>query len=156
MLSKTEILWPMGSLALLTFCVLGLMPIRRVGAVWKKELTSDDFRYGESTRVSGYVSIPNRAMMNLLELPVLFYVICVMSYMTDSVGSLILYSAWIYVGLRFANTATHLTCSNVLHRLNAFAASKLLLFGMWVIFCISIVERWSLVILSLPGVSSLP
>jgi len=141
MLSKTEILWPMGSLALLTFCVLGLMPIRRVGAVWKKELTSDDFRYGESTRVSGYVSIPNRAMMNLLELPVLFYVICVMSYMTDSVGSLILYSAWIYVGLRFAHTAIHLTYNNVVHRLIAFAASNFVLIGMWVIFFISIVDR---------------
>jgi len=141
MLSKTEILWPMGSLALLTFCVLGLMPIRRVGAVWKKELTSDDFRYGESTRVSGYVCIPNRAMMNLLELPVLFYVICVMSYMTDSVGSLILYSAWIYVGLRFAHTAIHLTYNNVVHRLIAFAASNFVLIGMWVIFFISIVDR---------------
>ena len=74
-MSKADILWPMGALALLTFCVLGLIPFRRIGASLRKEITPDDFRYGESSRVSGYVSIPNRAMMNLLELPVLFYVI---------------------------------------------------------------------------------
>ncbi len=133
-MSKADILWPMGAMALLTFGVLGLIPIRRIGAARRKEITPDDFRYGESARVSGYVSIPNRAMMNLLELPVLFYVICMMSYVTDSVGSAILSSAWLYVGLRIVHTAIHLSYNKVLHRLVAFAASNVVLIAMWVIF----------------------
>ena len=42
-----------------------------------------DFRYGESARVPGEVSIPNRNYMNLLELPVLFYAICVINYIAS-------------------------------------------------------------------------
>lgn len=133
-MSKADILWPMGALALLTFCVVGLIPIRRIGASLRKEITPDDFRYGESPRVSGYVSIPNRAMMNLLELPMLFYVICMMSYVTDRVGSAVLYSAWLYVVLRTAHTVIHLSYNNVLHRLIPFAASNIVLIAMWLIF----------------------
>lgn len=138
-MSKADILWPIGAMALLTFCALGLMPIRRIGATLRKEITSDDFRYGESARVSGHVSIPNRAMMNLLELPVLFYVICVASYMTDSVGSAILYLAWLYVSLRIVHTVIHLSYNKVLHRLIAFAASNVVLIAMWVIFFVGLV-----------------
>jgi hypothetical protein len=137
-MSRAEILWPMGAMALLTFCVLGLIPVRRIGASARKEITPDDFRYGESARVSGYVSIPNRSMMNLLELPVLFYVICVMSYMTDSVGRAILYSAWLYVGLRIVHAAIHLSYNNVPHRLIPFAASNVVLIAMWVIFFVGL------------------
>jgi hypothetical protein len=140
-MSKADILWPMGALALLTFGVLGLIPIRRIGAALKQEITPDDFRYGESERVSGRVSIPNRAMMNLLELPVLFYVVCLMSYVTDRVGTATLYLAWLYVGLRFVHTAIHLTYNNVVHRLIPFAASNVVLIAMWVIFFAGLVAR---------------
>src|SRR5262245_66620949 len=98
-MSKADILWPMGALALLTFCVLGLIPFRRIGASLRKEITPDDFRYGESARVSGYVSIPNRSMMNLLELPVLLYFFCLLSSLTNSVGCAFLFSSWCLVCL---------------------------------------------------------
>jgi len=45
-------------------------------------LVIDDFKLGESARVPGDVSIPNRNMMNLLEVPVLFYVACLTLYVT--------------------------------------------------------------------------
>jgi len=138
---RVEILWPIGAMALLTFLVLGLMPIRRIAAVSKKEITPEDFRYGESAQVSGYVSIPNRAMMNLLELPVLFYVVCVMFYVTDSIERSILYLAWLYVGLRFAHTTIHLSYNNVVHRLIAFAASNVVLIALWAIFFVNIASR---------------
>ena len=38
-----------------------------------------------SDNVPGDVSIPNRAMMNLLELPVLFYVVCLMFFVANRV-----------------------------------------------------------------------
>ncbi|MEZ5716120.1 MAG: MAPEG family protein [Paracoccaceae bacterium] len=133
-MSKLDILWPMGALAMLTFAVLGLIPIRRIGAALRKEIAPDDFRFGESDRVSGHVSLPNRAMMILLEMPVLFYVICIMAYMTDTVGKVLLLAAWLYVGLRAVHTAIHLTSNKVLHRLIAFTASNVVLIAMWVIF----------------------
>ena len=71
------ILLPMGTLALLTFTVLIFIPIRRFRAAFAGKVDAGDFRYGESARVPGEVSIPNRNYMNLLELPGLFYVIFV-------------------------------------------------------------------------------
>jgi hypothetical protein len=140
-MSKADILWPVGAMALLTFCVLGLIPIRRIGAGFRNELTPDDFRYGESARVSGHVSIPNRAMMNLLELPVLFYVVCIVFYVTGRVGGAIVYLAWLYVSLRLAHTAIQLSYNKVLHRLIAFAASNVVLIAMWVMFFAGLAAR---------------
>lgn len=133
-MAKDEILWPMGALALLTFLVLGMIPIRRLAAVWRKELTSEDFRYGESDRVNGHVSLPNRALMNLLEVPLLFYVICILSYMTDTAGTTQLASAWLYVGLRLAHTAIQMSYNEASHRIIPFAASNFVLVAMWVNF----------------------
>jgi hypothetical protein len=45
----------------------------------------EDFKFGESARVPGNVSVPNRNLMNLLELPVLFYVACLTLYVTKSI-----------------------------------------------------------------------
>ena len=49
------------------------------------QVAADDFKYGESANVPGDVSIPNRNYMNLLEMPVLFYVICLMIYVSARV-----------------------------------------------------------------------
>ncbi|MEZ5997379.1 MAG: hypothetical protein R3B98_01645 [Hyphomonas sp.] len=45
------ILAPMGVLAALTFLVLGLVPIARFRAAGAKQVTAEDFKYGESVRV---------------------------------------------------------------------------------------------------------
>ena len=76
----------------------------------------EDFRYGESARVPPEVAIPNRNMMNLLELPVLFYVACLIYYVTDRVNGAALALAWTYVGLRIAHSAIHVTYNRVRDR----------------------------------------
>lgn len=125
---------PMGALALLTFLVLGLIPVRRFSAAFKRQVTRDDFKFGESVRVPGEVSIPNRNYMNLLEIPLLFYVLGLMIYVSDSVTPLMLNLAWGYVGLRTVHSLVHLTFNNVFARLIAFALSNFVLMAMWVLF----------------------
>ena len=99
MLDRLDILFPVVALATLTFAVLLLIPLRRFRAGASGLVVFEDFRYGESARVPPEVSIPNRNMMNLLELPVLFYVACLMYYVTDRVNATALALAWGYVGL---------------------------------------------------------
>jgi len=74
---------PMGALACLTFLALAMIPIRRFAAARAGRVRADDFKFGESGRVPGDVSVPNRNYMNLLELPVLFYVACFMYDLTS-------------------------------------------------------------------------
>lgn len=130
-----RILLPVGALALLTFLVLALVAVRRFRAAFAGQVGAGDFRYGESVRVPGEVSIPNRNYMNLLELPVLFYVVCVLNYVTSAtVSGTTLVLAWVYVSLRAAHSVVHLTYNNVMHRLFFFATGNLVLAGLWVVF----------------------
>ncbi|MGZ3376202.1 MAG: MAPEG family protein [Phenylobacterium sp.] len=125
---------PMGSLAFLTFGVLTLIPLRRFRAGAAGQIVSDDFKLGESANVPGHVSIPNRNYMNLLELPMLFYVGSLMFYVTSRVDTLVLGLAWLYVALRIVHSIIHLTYNNVMHRLGPFALSNLVLIAYWLIF----------------------
>jgi hypothetical protein len=128
---KMSILFPMVALATLTFAALALIPVRRFRAGRAGQVSFDDFRYGESPRVPPDVAIPNRNMMNLLELPLLFYVACLTYFVTDRVNDVTLALAWTYVGLRIAHSAIHLTYNRVSHRLVVFAASNVVLVMFW-------------------------
>ena len=128
---KISILFPIVALATLTFAVLLLVPLRRFRAGLAGLVAFDDFRYGESARVPPEVALPNRNLMNLLELPVLFYVACLAYFVTERVDDAALTLAWAYVGLRLAHSAIHLTYNRVRHRLIAFAASNVALIMLW-------------------------
>lgn len=127
---------PMGAMALLTFIVLGFIPARRFRAAFAGRVKPDDFKYGESPAVPGDVAIPNRNYMNLLELPMLFYVAGLMYYVAGRVDGIVLGVAWAYVALRTIHSAIHLSYNNVIHRLTAFALSNLVLMALWGLFFI--------------------
>jgi len=130
-MDKTSILFPMIALVTLTFAVLLLIPVRRFRAGIAGQIKFDDFRYGESARVPPEVSIPNRNMMNLLELPLLFYVACLVYLVIGRVDEFALALAWLYVALRIVHSAIHVTYNRVRHRLIAFALSNVVLVMFW-------------------------
>jgi hypothetical protein len=131
-MNQTNILYPMVALAALTFVVLLLIPYARFRAGRRRRVVIDDFRFGESQNVPSDVSIPNRNLMNLLEMPVLFYVACLTLYVTKNVNTLVLSLAWLYFGLRAGHSLVHLTYNKVFHRLTVYAASNVVLAIMWV------------------------
>jgi hypothetical protein len=135
-MTQDLIFGPMGALALLTFIVLGFIPATRFPAVFAGKVTPDDFKLGESPRVPPNVAVTNRNYMNLLELPVLFYIGGLMYYVAGRVTETTLYVAWAYVALRALHSAIHLSYNNVLHRLVAFALSNVVLVTFWILFFI--------------------
>jgi hypothetical protein len=110
-----------------------LIPVARVRAGRRREIVTDDFKFGESPRVPGYVSIPNRNYMNLLELPMLFYVVGIVLYVTGGASTLAIVVAWAFVALRVVHSIIHLSYNRVLHRLAAFSAANTALAVLWVI-----------------------
>jgi hypothetical protein len=129
----------MAALGALTFLVLMLIPFVRFRSAFQGRVTADDFKLGESPRVPPDVTLPNRNYMNLLELPTLFYAVCLALYALGRVGSVDLVLAWAYVGLRAIHTLVHLTYNNVFHRLSVFATSNVLLGVLWVRLCLALV-----------------
>jgi hypothetical protein len=83
--NQDQIFAPMGAMALLTFSVLLLVPIARFRAAFAGQVKPDDFKMGESPAVPPNVSLPNRNYMNLLELPTLFFPVCLMFFVAGRV-----------------------------------------------------------------------
>ena len=133
-MSQELIFAPMGAMALLTFIVLGFIPATRFRAVFARLVTADDFKLGESVRVPPNVAVTNRNYMNLLELPMLFYVAGLMYYVAGRVDLTVLIVAWTYVALRAVHSAIHLSYNNVVHRLSVFALSNFVLATFWILF----------------------
>ena len=133
------ILYPVVALAFWTFVVLTLIPIVRTRAGLRQEIRVSDFKYGEAETVPKYVSVPNRNYMNLLELPVLFYVGCLLLYVTAGASPNAVALAWAFVALRVLHSAIHLTYNHVVHRLTAFAASNVALVSLWVLAALHLV-----------------
>jgi hypothetical protein len=131
---ESDIFEPTIVLALLTFGVLGYMGYKRFSAGFAGRVKGSDFRYGETANVPPDVAVANRNLMNLLEMPVLFYVVCLALYVTGHVTSVTLYLAWAYVALRAAHTAIHLAYNRILYRFAPYALSNLVLLGLWLWF----------------------
>jgi hypothetical protein len=125
---------PMGAMALLTFAILGFIPVRRFRAAFANQVTADDFKFGESPRVPSHVAVANRNFMNLLELPILFYVVCLMYFVAGRVGPLPVGIAWAYVAARAIHSLIHMTYNKVTHRLIAYAVSNVVLGALWLTF----------------------
>lgn len=132
-MSNPAILYPLFVLAAWTGSVLLLIPFQRIRAAFRGEVTAADFKLGESSAVPSAVSIPNRNYMNLLEAPLLFYVVCLILYASATSSVSAIYLAWTYVALRVLHSAIHLTYNKVLHRTLVFAASSVVLVALWVL-----------------------
>jgi hypothetical protein len=69
----------------------------------------------------------NNNLRNQFELPVLFYVVCVILWQLDAVGVVALVVAWLFVLSRLAHAWIHLTTNRMRHRARAFQAGWYLL-----------------------------
>ena len=136
-----KILEPVFGLVCWTFLMLLLIAIVRIVAVVRKQLSLSAFQLGESLQVPEFVLIINRNYMNLLELPLLFYVACLIVLVTHIYLPIIIGLAWVYVILRIVHSLIHIIYNNVLHRFTIFALSNFVLLALWLIIGASLYVR---------------
>ncbi|NQD38297.1 hypothetical protein HPT27_14815 [Permianibacter sp. IMCC34836] len=75
---------------------------------------------------------------NLLEVPVLFYVLVAFLLIVGKVDTSYLALAWLFVAGRAAHTLIHCTYNKVRHRFVAFLLSTLVLLIMWARFALQV------------------
>jgi hypothetical protein len=132
---QTEAIFvPAAVLAIWTLVVLFLTGLRRVQAARAGRVPPSAFRYGESAEVPADVVVVNRHLMNLLEMPVLFYVVVLGFYATRRVEAITVWLSWAYVALRLVHSFIHLTSNRIIPRLMTFAAGNVVLLAMWLWF----------------------
>ena len=133
-MQTTWILYPLFAMALLTLVVALRMLLLRISAVRNGSLNLSYFRTNEGAKAPTALTQTTQHFDNLFEMPVLFYAIVIILYITASASPLLLVLAWSFVVLRLCHAYVHMTYNNVLHRLNVFLASTLVMFSMWFIW----------------------
>jgi hypothetical protein len=129
--SRTLILYPVFPMFLLVALVLTQMGWLRVSAVKTRKVSIQFYRtYSEGAEPAS-MQVVTRHFINLFEVPVLFYVVVILIYITEQVTCLMVGLAWAYVILRGAHSYIHLTSNDVPNRLSAYLASGLVLAVMW-------------------------
>ena len=129
---NTSMIWPIAAQVLLTFIVIIFIPILRIGAVNQGTARITDYLFGDTENVPVKARLVNRNLMNLLQMPVLFYVVCLSFIVTQATTYLAFMLAWGYVACRIVHSIIHIGYNNVLHRFIAFLTSNIVLFVMWV------------------------
>ena len=75
---------------------------------------------------------------NQFELPVLFYVLTILSIYTHHADLIFVVLAWVFVLFRFLHAYVHTTSNSVRQRGMLWGVAALVLFIMWVIFMVRI------------------
>jgi len=133
----TAPLMPMAAMVFLTFTVWGMMFVRTVPLLRATGVSMDALKTRASRpSLPPKVMAANDNLMNLFEMPVLFYALCLAMAVAGVWGGLFAAGAWAFVGLRAVHSLVHCTFNNVVMRLTAYLASTLVLFGLWVGFAL--------------------
>lgn len=140
---NSEILLPVLALATLTFVVLSLLGIFRIGGLTSGRFSQKYYTLfrEDDDQEPLFVRLLARNYHNLLELPILFYVGCLVAYATELVSQPLVTLAWSFVGLRVVHTVIHVTYNGVWHRMIVFVTSSLVLMGFWVVLGRALLAR---------------
>lgn len=125
---------PMLALATLTFAVLLSTASIRHWAALTKRMSMKYARDLKTDPPAEWIERPARTYNNLMQAPMLFYVISLLMIVTPWADLAQIRLAWLYVGLRAAHALIYLAWNNVSLRFAAFGASVIVLMGMWVRF----------------------
>ena len=83
-----------------------------------------------------HLRVLSRHFSNLVEIPPLFYIACIIAFVTDQRNGLVLGLAWAFVALRFLHTLIHLGNNVVALRFRVFVLSIAVFTAMWVVLFI--------------------
>ncbi len=129
---------PVFALVAWTFCIVLLTAFRRLRAGFDGSVSPREYVMGESSKVPPAVSLPNRNSMNLMELPLLFYLAVLLAHLTATATPLLVGLAWVYVALRIVHSLIHITYNRVFHRFVSFASSTFVLIVIWMLLARSV------------------
>ena len=136
-MSIQAVLLPLFVEVLLTFVLLYWMAYVRTRAIRIGEIKAQNIALREPNWPPGITQVGN-AYHNQLELPVLFYVLTILSLVTRHADLLFVVLAWIFVASRIVHAYIHVTDNNVNRRGPIFGLGALVLTIMWLVFMVRI------------------
>jgi hypothetical protein len=136
-MSLPFVLLPLFVEVLLTFALMLGMMYLRTGSLTRGETRFEQIALREPNwpvRANQFAY----AFSNQFELPVLFYVLTILSIITRHADIVYLVLAWIFVVFRILQAWVHVTNNNVRFRGGFYGIGALVLLVMWIVFIVRI------------------
>jgi hypothetical protein len=121
----------------LTFALLVWMGRARMSSVRRGETKVRDIALRQPAWPAQATQISN-CFDSQLQLPLLFYVLVILAWVTRQADLVFVVMAWLFVLARLAHAYVHTTSNHVPTRFWVFAVGMLVLLLMWIIFAIRI------------------
>jgi hypothetical protein len=125
------ILYPVFAMFFLVAFTLVRLARLRLAAVRTGEMKVSYYRTYHEGDEPEHMRVVTRHFINLFEMPMLFYVGVIMTYIAHQVSLWLVLCAWVYVAIRYAHSFVHMTSNDVLTRFRLYFASNLVLLVMW-------------------------
>lgn len=135
------ILYPLAAMVLLSFIVAAVMLRARVKEMRRRRIHPQ--KLATRAQAGGLLSETRAAdnYANQFEMPVLFHVLCLALFATQTLTLPMLVAAWLYVALRYLHSLIHISYNQVWHRFQVFTASAILLAFMWLAFTLQLLWK---------------
>jgi hypothetical protein len=131
------IIYPILPVVLMNFIVMFHMRYMIVKAIKKRDVKYKYFRAYEGSAPE-YLLTSRHHYKNFFEIPILFYLLCLVLYMIDDVSAINLWIAWLFVLFKGIHSYIRITSNYVPYRAYSFNVCVFLLFGGWIILVIKI------------------
>jgi hypothetical protein len=121
----------------LTFGLLTWMATVRTASIKRGEIKIRDIALRQPAWSAQATQISN-CYDSQFQIPLLFYVLVILAWITRQADLIFVVMAWIFVLSRFAHAYIHTTSNHVPTRFNFFAVGVIVLLIMWIIFVVRI------------------
>lgn len=127
----SAIVAPMCAYTLLLFAMWALLGYVRISSGLRGKIPSEYIRVGEGPRPADKIVDIHHHFSNQFEIPVLFYLGCIVALVTESVDPTTVVLAWSFVGLRVVHTAVVLVKNDPRLRVGPYVLSTFAVWAIW-------------------------
>jgi hypothetical protein len=136
-MNSNLIFWPVLAQIFLTLTMLILLGVRKTKAVKAGEVNRQQAALNNKVWPEDVVKVSNN-IANQFEVPVLFYVLCLMLYSINAAGMVAIVLAWMFALSRFAHAYVHIGSNYVPMRLRLFLVGCLVLIAMLILVALEL------------------
>jgi hypothetical protein len=133
--------YPMFAMVLLTLVVAGILLFSRINAARSGSVDPRVFKLNQSKEIPDRLIQITNNYSNLFEIPILFYIACLLCMVWQFQNQLILGLAWLFVASRVVHTWIHLTRNKIIPRLFAFLTGVICVLLIWILLFMQLVSR---------------
>lgn len=131
--------YPMFAMVLLTLIVAGILLFSRINAAKSGSVDPRVFKLNQSKEIPDRLIQITNNYSNLFEIPLLFYIACLLAIVLQYECKLLIGMAWLFVASRVVHSGIHLTRNKIIPRLFAFLTGIICVLIMWILLLTHII-----------------